>query len=109
MPTFSRECEVGFTITKKDPIYMKFVPFDVMHTQIFNHEIIFDLSKCLLMSKHTVFILNDIFDKNSHFMLTQVLKPMFSVDRGFDLTKQEIPLTLKAAVYGKCKQLECLH
>ena len=25
MPTFSRECEVGFTITKKDPIYMKFV------------------------------------------------------------------------------------
>ena len=58
----------------------------------------------------TVLILiNDIFDKNSHFMLTQVLKPMFSVDKGFDLTKQEIPLTLKAAVYGKCKQLKFLH
>ena len=56
---------------------MKFVPFDVMHTQIFNHEIIFDLSNCLLMSNHTVFILNDIFDKNSHFMLTQILKPTF--------------------------------
>ena len=36
-------------------------------------------------------------------------KTYVSVDGGFDLTKQEIPLTLKAAVYGKCKQLECLH